>query len=469
MAATNEYFVPNYIVSEIQAMGYGVHTAMTSHIQTWFDWYTGATPFYDDEFITQEGGNGTRRRLSIRPARRVCREWASLILNDGTLVTCDDASADKWLQQFIEEQAFVSSGQAFIEKSMALGTGAWALWFDVREERTTIKVRRYDARMVLPLSWDEDGVTECAFASTSTVRGKRADQLAMHVLDPETGTYHIVTKLWIEGVKVDDPEALGCLEDFDTEIPRKTFGIVRPGIENTVVDTSPYGMSVFADAIDAIKATDLAFDAVFQEVDLTEVKVFLADELIDVRDEKGKFIPVAKGPRGRMFRKLFGESGSDLYEVFSPQIRVDPLKQALNVALSELGDLTGFGQNYFVLDKSGGLKTATEVSSDNSALMRNIKKHEHCVGQAIKDVLMAAVLCAGAHCGASIGNPGTIMVNFDDSIITDTQADKNMALAEIAALGVPRLKVEYLVKYFGMSEEDALNAIPDELVIDAGY
>ena len=102
-------------------------------------------------------------------------------------------------------------------------------------------------------------------------------------------------------------------------------------------------------------------------------------------------------------------------------------------------------------------------------MMRNIRKHEHCVGEAIKDVMTAAMLCAAVHCGEKIGNPGEIMVNWDDSIITDTQADKNMALAEIAALGIPRLKVEYLVKYFGMSEEDAEKAVPADLVIDAGF
>ena len=60
------------------------------------------------------------------------------------------------------------------------------------------------------------------------------------------------------------------------------------------------------------------------------------------------------------------------------------------------------------------------------------------------------------------------MVNWDDSITPSTQADRH-ALAEIAALGIPRLKVEYLVKYFGMSEEDAEKAVPADLVIDAGF
>jgi len=40
-----------------------------------------------------------------------------------------------------------------------------------------------------------------------------------------------------------------------------------------------------------------------------------------------------------------------------------------------LGDLTGFGYFDFV-ESHGYVRTATEVSSDNSVLMRNIRRHE---------------------------------------------------------------------------------------------
>lgn len=46
-----------------------------------------------------------------------------------------------------------------------------------------------------------------------------------------------------------------------------TFGTVRPAVPNTRADCSPYGQSVFADAVDAIQSVDLAFDAFINEVD----------------------------------------------------------------------------------------------------------------------------------------------------------------------------------------------------------
>ena len=40
-----------------------------------------------------------------------------------------------------------------------------------------------------------------------------------------------------------------------------TLGIVKPAVTNIRVDMSPYGQSVFADAVDAVQAVDLTFDA----------------------------------------------------------------------------------------------------------------------------------------------------------------------------------------------------------------
>lgn len=56
--------------------------------------------------------------------------------------------------------------------------------------------------MVIPLTWDEDSITECAFVTRAFCRGKAVDQLQMHLrgglerdglVDNGLGTYRIVT------------------------------------------------------------------------------------------------------------------------------------------------------------------------------------------------------------------------------------------------------------------------------------
>ena len=56
---------------------------------------------------------------------------------------------------------------------------------------------------------------------------------------------------------------------------------------------------------------------------------------------------------------------------------------------------------------------------------------------------------------------------WDDSIITDTQAEKTQMLSEIAAGVVP--KWMYLVRFYGKSEEEAQLLMPEQTVLDVGF
>ena len=465
--ATDEFSVPAHVTKKLKELGYAVDTSMDSHIQAWYDWYGGKADWYKDGYTDMQGRKRQRERLTIRPAKRVAAEWASLLVTDDTQVSVEGAAANEWLQGWLERANFWPTGQMIVEKAFALGTAAWALWFDVRDESCAVKVRRYDARMVRPLSWDEEGVTECAFVTRATVKGKRADQLQVHAWDPETDSYHIRTYLFVDS-REQDAEAAGVLEDFDTRQSCPTFGIIRPALENTCVDLSPYGQSVFADAVDAVKAVDLAYDSMFQEVELTAAKVFVDEALVDVRSKDGKTIPTPK-VEGRLFRRLAGQDVTrDLIDIYSPNIRIEPLRQAFDVALAELGELCGFGQQYFALDRNGGMKTATEVTADNSALMRNVRKHENVLRGAIQRVVTSLLNCARIHCGAAIEEDfGAVSVQFDDSVITDTQTEKNTMMAEIAAGLLPKWR--YAVEFYGMSEEEAREAVPSEQVLDVGF
>lgn len=465
--AIDEFSLSAEAKRAIEQAGYQLYGGMDASIQAWHAWYTATDEdFYRVPYITKKGARKHRNRYTLKPAKRVCREYASLILTEDTRVSVKAQKANGWLQGYLEQIGFWPNGQNLIERAFAIGTGGWFLDYDIRENEglSTIRPQRYDARLIKPLSWDEEGITEAAVTTRVTHKGKPVERLTLYVLDE--GTYHVKTLLFSEGRKL-AAETLGYIPDFDTQSPRKPFGIVRPAIDNTIADMCPYGMSVFADAVDSVKAVDLAFDSLFQEVELTGVKVFFSEELMDIRSEDGKAIPVAP-TEDRTFRMVGSDGADKMIDVFSPQIRSEALKDALNVALSELGESCGFGQNYFALDKKGGMKTATEVVADNGALMRSVKKHENVVRAAIQDVMGALLDGARIHCGVDIEEAfGTVDVKFDDSVIVDTQTAKNTMLAEIAAGVVPKWK--YMMEFYGMTEEQAKAALPEETAIDIGF
>lgn len=467
--AIDEFAIHSTVLDKLKKLGYEVSNSMASHIKQWYSWYTGENDFYKVSYVSANRRKNQRKRYSLRPARKVCKEWASMLLNEDTEISVENKSANEWLQEYLDEAGFWFRGQMTIEKAFAMGTGAWALWFNVKDDAVIdIKIRRYDARMIVPLSWDEDGVNECAFVTRVSIKGKLYTQLQIHAFNSDTASYHINTYLFDKDGKEATSNDLGILFDFDTKQEEKTFGIVKPGLDNVVADLSPYGISVFYDAIDAIKATDLTWDSIFQEVDLTRVRVFLDEEMIDIKDENGQKIPIAD-IEDQVYRMVYksGENGGKAIDVFSPNIRIEPLKDALNIALSQLGDNCGFGDQYFQIDKTGGMKTATEVVSDNSTLMRNVRKHENSVGDALKDIITGLLSCAKSLEVAAFDDFGVVNIKFDDSIIVDTQTEKQTMLNEIAAGVLPAWM--FPVTFYGKTEEEAKEMISENEVIDIGF
>lgn len=328
-----------------------------------------------------------------------------------------------------------------------MGTGAYVLWYN--DETKEKLVRRYDARMIIPLSWDEDRVTECAFASVVIVGGKKYDQLQMHVKDGDN--YVIRTVLF-------DPESKkpvlfdGMVSDFDTKDNKPWFAIVKPAIANNLVDFSPFGQSVFHDAMDVLKTVDIAFDAMVTEVENGGRMLFVSDFLLETKgDGSYRFSNKSKG----VYRKV--ASSDEMVKDFAPNLRVTEFEEAYYEAVRNMGDQCGFGPDYFVADKSGGLKTAREVSASQSTLMRSIKKHERALSGALIAISRAILSCARNFEGVALPDEGVVVFRFDDSIIEDTATEKANDLAEV---GVTMNAWEYRAKWYGEDEETAKANVP---------
>lgn len=584
-----DYWVPEHVREYLRGMGFQLPLEpMEGHIRAWHEWMQAGGSFYDYRDSDGFGRVYEVHRRSIHPAMRVCREWGSLLLNDKTQVVCESQECTDWLRSYFEQTGFFPSAQATVVRAFGMGTGAWALWIDAG--RKDVRIRRYDTRMVIPLSWDEERVTECAFVTRAYYRGQAVDQLQMHLLGggdgatpstalpsaysqalatgslaspskvgvgvasashgaagmatttaagagngggaaqpstlspshgkgrmpskwkagngyagaiPSTAlpsqikaggngyvaspskddargmmqvmenseaspstpspsktkdnatthpydglpTYRILTVCFDEDGNEIQPE--GVCAEYDTGCPFPTFAIVKPAIENTRVDMSPYGQSIFADAIDAIQAVDLAFDAMITEVDISKMRVFLSDVMFDCeQDGKKKRVAIPFGRQDcTVFRKVM--SGDDMIQEFAPALRTASQVEALRIALQMLGDLCGFGITYFDFDSTGYVKTATEVSSDNSALMRNIARHEHVLEQSIVGISRALLHIARGF-GADLPHEGDLKVMFDDSIITDTFQEKKQDLSEV---GVTMTVAEFREKWYGESPE----------------
>ncbi|WP_130811210.1 hypothetical protein [Olsenella sp. Marseille-P4559] len=177
-------------------------------------------------------------------------------------MVCEDQRATGWINVFFSSTNFMNAAQATVVRAFGLGTVAWALWLDLDKKK--IRVWHYDACVVTPLTWNEDGITECAFVTRAFYRGKAVNQLQMHLKDgmgfsadssfsstlvfandlptnEGEEVYRIVTVFF--GHEGNEISPAGIEPVYDTGCPFPTSGIVKPAVTNTRVDMSPHGQS----------------------------------------------------------------------------------------------------------------------------------------------------------------------------------------------------------------------------------
>lgn len=177
----------------LRAAGYSTRALedMEPHVREWDSWMRAVGEFYDYRDTDGFGRVYQVHRRTIMPAMRVCREWGSLLLDEKTVVACESRECAEWLASFFSTTNFWGRAQETVVRAFGLGTGAFAVWLDVG--RRLVRVRHYDARMVVPLSWDAEDVRECAFVTRCFSRGTLLDQLQMHVVgDDGTNMIHTV-------------------------------------------------------------------------------------------------------------------------------------------------------------------------------------------------------------------------------------------------------------------------------------
>ena len=116
-----------------------------------------------------------------------------------------------------------------------------------------------------------------------------------------------------------------------------------------------------------------------------------------------------------------------------------------------------FGENHYHFDGTN-LSTATAVISSNSKMARRMKKLQIGYESAIYD-LVKAICYVSTTFGKYNLNTDDMVIQFDDSVIEDKNAESDRALRELSA-GVLS-KVEYRTKIYGESPEIAKKAIAE--------
>lgn len=442
----------------------------STYINKYESWYKGKVRNFHNYWIYNRPGHKVKReKRSLQMAKKVCEDWADLLFNEKVKITLPKDKDNKVLQGILRKFNLWVLVNRGVEKSFALGTGAFVLSIQnmstdgkqLNTEHAEPSLQFVDAHKIYPLSWDNDRITECAFVDYKTEKGQKYAYISMHIKDNK-GNYVIKNfKFKVQNKHLEEAGDDNILEEFDTKNNIPWFCIIKPNICNNINGETPFGISVFANSIHTLMNIDNIYDSKDLEVTLGRRRTFVSEDLLTYDDGNGTLvfdpndISVYVLPKGFKQDMMIQSDNSDL--------RTDKMIEDLNSELNVLSGKVGFGNERYKFDK-GDIQTATGVISANSDMFRTIKKHELVLEDAIVNIVKAIVYACKEFTSISFSEDDPeVKVDFDDSIIEDKGAEQVRAQTEVGQ-GL-RSKKDYLENVRGFSPEQAqeeLQQIQDE-------
>ena len=442
-----------------------VRNVLQSYIEQWKSWYAGNVKSFHNYFIYNGKRKVNQKRFTMNMAKEISEDWSDILWSEKCKISMADEKSQEQFDDLIEALDLYTLINQSIEKSGGLGTESTVvsvydiienediMTLDVTNAKTRVDL--VDVDWIFPLSWTNKGITECAFGSVEYIKGKKHIVLSVHLLN-DAGNYVIINHLFIdENNNLTEIKGEDVIDEFDTKSNIKWFSIFKPLLTNNLFSNSPFGIPHYANALDNLKAVDISFDALKNEIQDGRKRVFARAEMFNYDDGTQKMV---FDPNDTTIYQLpSGATKDDLIQSDSDTLRTAQQIETLNTNLNILGSKVGFGENHYHYDGTN-LSTATAVVSSNSKLFRRKKKLEVGYESAIYD-LIKAVCYASSQFGQYNINTEDMVIQFDDSIIEDKESESNRAMREVQQ-GL-KSKVEYRMQIFGETQEIAEQKIAE--------
>lgn len=448
----------------LEKRGYKVNTNALDIIGQCDDWYSNRMI---NKFHKRENLNGVQQELSrMNFAKRCCADDANLC--EIISVTPEKESASKtFIEQILTSNRFEVRYREQLEKVAAMGTaGAYIYLQDadyVKGENENISakggricINYVDADCIIPLTVENKLVTECAFCASNMVKGKERTTLVIFTKEKngDKALYKAETIIFDEwGKEIEEETSIFQLGEV------KPFAIMINAEVNNLDNMTGYGLPKVYNAIPLFKAVDLCYNLLYGDLGKGNKLIFLNEILAQIqKDEDGN--PYLTPQQKEIFI-LLGQDGGKLPEEkmlvqeYNPEIRIEQITKAFELVLSLLSMSFGYGTKKYTFEKTGQIKTATECIIDNQQAMQELNKQRKQAVEYITDIIHAAMWFSNTFSGTGYNVEEALLVEFDDSIITDKEAELERKRNDALSFEIPQLLIWYLMDAYNISEQEA--------------
>ncbi len=434
----------------LQKKGYTVNDTALGIIGKCDDWYSNRLI---EDFHKRKTINGIPYELSrLNFSKRCCSDDANLC--EVLEINAGDGEQADYVEAVLSGSEFNTQYRKQLEKTSADGTTACYIRLDratVMDNGTVqggnIKLNYVEADAFMPLTVENDIVTEAAFSGSTLVKGKKQTTLVMFTLD-ENGKYIAETHVFDEkGDELKEQETSVQLGDV------KPFAVMKNAEVNNLDDMEGYGLPKLWNAIPALKIIDLCYNVLFSDLDKAE-KIILISELLCEFDNNGK--PKLTTEQKKLFvftgEKLPTEKG--MIQEYNPEIRIEQITKAFELALSLLSMSFGYGTKKYNFE-NGNITTATEYIGERQDQMQELNRQRQEAIRYIQDICRAVMWFANTFHGKAFNLDQDILVDFDDSYITDKETELERKRTDALSFDIPELTIWYLMDAYNLAEEEA--------------
>lgn len=393
-------------------------------MDTCLSWYRGnVNDFHHFDVKMANGNTKNVERHTMNLPKKICEDFSRLLWSEKVQINLDTELSTQKLWEILKsnENNFMVNFPNFLERVFCLGTGVTVPY----KKNGKIVIDFIDGDLVIPYKYTNSYINGLITVSreieeTNDIK-KYYTLLTYHEF--ENNQYIKFHELYLsnDSSELGDEIELSTIyshlkehEIIETENPR--FQVWKPLIANNFDNSSPMGLSVLANHIDKFKSIDIKYDSFSREF-VTGKKRILVDrtaikEIPKVNGENVEFVTYFD-TQDEVYVAISGMEHQPIKEI-DFKLRYQEHITSINADLNYLSAGVGLGQNFYKFDGQG-LKTATEVVSENSDTYRTKVHHQIMVEQNLVSLIKAICEMENIPCKS-------VNVVFDDSIIEDENA-----------------------------------------------
>ncbi len=464
----------------LQERGYNnISQSYYSHINKWIDIWQGKAEWLNIQTVD----NKEYPMYSLGMAKRVCEDLASTITSEPFTITAkknndilqEDLKRAKVLKKLpaaIEIMGYSGTVGTVVRIKNAEITQKNGVLTLAKTDKTKIQTIDVKANQIIPLTIEDGEIIDCAIVSKQkrVINDKIKDVYYLELHELREKGYQITNKFFIKEdgteIRVD-----GVIDTYNTLSNVPLFSLGKIGRVNPISDNNGLGISLFGDSIDQLTILDLVYNNFGMDFKLGQKLMLINKKLTRIETEEytdkngnlrtREHIVYPSDIRKQQFVEIGNELMDDANEKpyifeYNPDLRVGDNKEGVQFALDNLSFKVGYGTHYYSFE-TGNIVTATEAVIANKDFVNNGRKNREAVNEYLIGICRALLLCEKMLGNASIEEKQEIEIAEVDGFLEDDSTVRQRAKEEVA-MGLMSKK-RYLMKVYGMNEEEAIKEL----------